>query len=113
MQNSVETIDKIALLHDNWDGDDSLSPSLEAIRVAKDIVYLLKGAGHEIYNVSPGPAGEIMLDLRFSGRMLEIIIYPDTIKLVEFSPSNSSLQGSVISDISLENIVGLINMEEE
>ncbi|MBO9658914.1 MAG: hypothetical protein J7527_08810 [Chitinophagaceae bacterium] len=106
MANSLKIIEEIRGLRDNWDGDSALAPYPGVIEAAKEMINFTTDAGHEASNIAPGPAGEIMLDFRCREKMLEIIIYPDKIKFVQFSSSEQPVQGLVSPDLSIEKLLG-------
>lgn len=105
MSNSLKIIEDIRGLRNNWDGDSSLAPYSVVIEAAKEVINFATDAGQEVYTIAPGPAGEIMLDFRCREKMLEIIIYPDKIKFVQFSSSEQPVQSLVAPDLSIEKLL--------
>jgi len=76
-------------LNDNWDGDDAIAPTPIVLKKAQFITTLLEKHGQPIYHATPGPNGEIMLDIRNSRKTksLELIFYPSKSIAVRF-PDN-------------------------
>lgn len=102
-------IEDIAVLNDNWDEDGAIAPDSEVIQLAKGIVHSMNAVGQEIYNAAPGPKGEIMLDLRSGNKSLEVIIYPDKMKFVKFSPSEPPAQGTFTPGLLFTDLIAWLN----
>ncbi|MCG2612795.1 hypothetical protein LZZ85_00830 [Terrimonas sp. NA20] len=109
MLSNLRAIENMAALDDNWDEDDAIAPCSEVIQLAKGIVHSLNAAGQGIYNAVPGPNGEIMLDLRSGNKSLEIIIYPDKMKFVKFSPSEPPAQGYFTPSLLFTDLIAWLN----
>lgn len=81
-------------LQDDWDGEESPAPSNNVMQSAFALINILDLATQQIYNVVPGPRGEIMVDVRGkNSKSVEFIIYPDKIKYVKFSEIEAPEQG--------------------
>ena len=81
-------------LTDNWDEDGAVAPDHQTIVIAIDIALLLTAQGQPIYHTSPGPVGEIMINLRDGSKSVELLIYPnDRRKIVCISPDETPWQG--------------------
>lgn len=65
-------------LENNWDNDEALAPSTEALKHAEFLTKVLDKHGQPIFHTAPGPNGEVMMDLRNKDktRSVEIIFYP-------------------------------------
>jgi len=87
-------LDEFNDLQDNWDEDDAISPSKKAINRAKYITSLLENHGQAIYHTTPGPNGEIMLDIRnnVNSKSVEIIFYHNREFALQFSPEEKPTQ---------------------
>ncbi|MDX2278001.1 MAG: hypothetical protein NW218_00370 [Saprospiraceae bacterium] len=85
-------------LHDNWDGDDALAPSIEVLRQSESLVRLLERTGQKVYHVAPGPNGEIMINLRENGKSAEILFYPNKKLFVLFPVEGHPQQGAYTQD---------------
>ncbi len=99
----------MAALEYNWDENGAIPPCSEVIQVAKGILHSMNAVGQEIYNVAPGPKGEIMLDLRSGNKSLEVIIYPDNMKFVKFSTSEPPAQGSFTPGLLFTDLIAWLN----
>jgi hypothetical protein len=87
-------LDEFTELQDNWDEDEALSPSMIAIKRARYITSLLENHGQAIYHATPGPNGEIMLDIRNSvnSKSVELIFYDNREFAVQFSSEEKPIQ---------------------
>lgn len=64
-------------LEDNWDEDDAIIPDSSCLKFAKDIVSRMDKLGQYIYQIAPGPNGEVMLDFRKGDKkMLCLTFHP-------------------------------------
>lgn len=83
-------------LQDNWDEDGAISPSAYALSQSYYLSRLLDKSGQKVFHVAPGPAGEVMLDLRNeeTNRSVEIIFYSSRAAYVTFSENAPPKQGS-------------------
>ncbi len=77
-------LEEYSALKDNWDGDDAVAPYKKVIRFARFLTSLLEKHGQNIFHASPGPNGEISIDLRDSEniRSIEILIYSNRQKIL-------------------------------
>ncbi len=88
-----ELLNKIEALEDNWDGDGAIVPNAQSLQLTDGIVKFMEASGQKIYNVAPGPEGEIMLDFRGKKKSLELLFYPDKMKYIMFSDIEPPKQG--------------------
>ena len=86
-------------LVDGWDEDGAVAPAHQTIVAAFDIALLLTVAEQPIYHTSPGPVGEIMINLRNGPKSVELLLYPgDRRKFVCLSPDELPQQGPLTPD---------------
>ena len=90
---SLRQIDSIATLEDNWDQDDAIAPSEQIVQQAKSLIILFDVVGQKVYNVAPGPDGEVMVDIRHKQKSVEILFYPTKNKYVKFGQGVKPEQG--------------------
>lgn len=97
-------------LPDNWDGEGAKAPDRLALMHASYLVKVLQAFGQKVFHVSPGPSGEISIDIRNSNknRALEILFYPDKAKFVLFPESGRPDQG-VFELASLQSLIKWLN----
>ncbi len=96
-------------LVDNWDEDDAVAPTHQTVVIALDIALLLIAVGQVIYHTSPGPVGEIMINLRNGDKSAEFLIYPGgRNKFVRISPNEPPQQGPFTPD-SLQQTLQWLN----
>jgi len=92
-------------LVDNWDEDGAVAPTHQTVTIALDIALLLTAAGQGIYHTSPGPNGEIMINLRNGDKSAEFLIYPgDQRKFVRIGPDETPKQGNLTPDSLRETL---------
>lgn len=103
----LELLCQIKSLNDNWDEDGAIAPSPNVLQRAEGFVHLMNAIGQQIYNIAPGPKGEIMLDFRNGNKSLEIIIYSDKTKFVKFPEKALPSQGIYNSAALLDLMVWL------
>jgi len=92
-------------LVDNWDEDGAVAPTHQTVTIALDIALLLTASGQAIYHTSPGPVGEIMINLRNGTKSVKFLIYPsDRRKVVCISPNETPQQGPLTPDSLRETL---------
>jgi len=81
-------------LEDNWDGEDALAPSKDALNDAFYLTKILDSQSQPVFHAAPGPNGEVMIDLRnkVNQKSLEIIFYQIRSVAVFYSPSELPTQ---------------------
>lgn len=93
------------LLTDNWDEDGAIAPVHQTVLVAFDLAMLLTVAGQPIYHTSPGPVGEIMINLRNADKSVEFLIYPnDKRKIVRVGGPTAPWQGELTPETLRETL---------
>lgn len=102
------SLKSIKRLEDNWDEEGSPAPSADVYRQANYLVKILDSSGQRVYNVAPGPKGEIMVDIRHRERSVEFLFYPNKSKYVKFSGNQKPEQGVYCSDI-LPELISWVN----
>ena len=88
----LQTLESISLLNDDWD-DGAKAREENVIQRARALVKFMCAVGQGIYNIAPGPKGEILIDFRNDKRSLEILFYPNKEKFVKFSDEEPPQQG--------------------
>ena len=84
----------IRALQNDWDGEGSPVPTDRVLYVAYGLIITVESLGSKIYNVAPGPKGEIMVDVRGKDAgSVEFVIYTDKIKYVKFPETDTPKQG--------------------
>lgn len=85
----TELLNEYSQLTTDWNQDDDIAPDKSAIHQASFLASLLAQHGQAIFHASPGPAGEIMLELRNkrNTKAVEIIFYP-TRSVIVFFPAS-------------------------
>jgi hypothetical protein len=91
-----------AQLLDNWDNDGAKAPSIEGLNAAKTMIHIFSATGQSIYNIAPGPNGEILVDVRSKNmsKSIEFIFYPDKQRQVKFDSNGTATQ----EPFSFENL---------
>lgn len=101
-------LNSMELLGDNWDEDDAIAPNPSCLKLTKDIVSRMNEIGQSIYQVAPGPNGEIMLDFRNGGKSFELLFYPDKKIWCTFGDTSYPRQGDFTDD-SLSKLLDWLN----
>jgi len=104
----ADQILRLDSLGDNWDKDGAIAPSTSTIALARRFVLILGIVGQEVYNVGPGPLGEILVDLRKGDRSIEFLFYPTRVTVVQFSNNQRPIQQEFSSSI-LPNLLQWLN----
>ena len=91
-------------LDENWDSYEAQRICQQVIDRSIEIIIKIDLFNENIYFTSPGPNGEIMIQLKTGSKEVEIIVYPGKIKLVTFENNEFSKQ----SDFSADNLLGVI-----
>ena len=92
-------------LPDNWDEDDAIAPTQQTVSFALGIALLLTATGQPIYHTSPGPVGEIMINLRNGDKSAELLTYPNNrIKFVRIGPNEAPQQGPLTPETLRETL---------
>lgn len=97
-----------AKLEKNWDGYNAEEISQIVIENALAIVSVINEHDEDVYFTSPGPNGEIMIQLKNEEREVEFIIYPAKSKFVKFTSNTFVSQGS-FSISMLPEIINWLN----
>lgn len=100
----IGRIDELEQLENNWDHDGALAPTPSVIQSAKRFVAILGILGQEIYNVGPGPHGEIMVDIRNGDKSIEFLFYANKTVIVRFSNDQEPTQ----QDFDVRNFHSLL-----
>jgi hypothetical protein len=96
-------------LTDNWDADGAIAPIHQTVLAALDLGLLLTVTGQPIYHTSPGPVGEIMINLRNGDKAAELLAYPmGRNKFVRIGPGETPQQGPLTPD-SLRETLNWLN----
>lgn len=102
----LSSIVSYQLLTDNWDEDEAIAPIHQTALVAFDLAMLLTVIGQPIYHTSPGPVGEIMINLRNADKSVEFLIYPnDKRKIVRIGGPEAPWQGVLTPDSLRETLL--------
>lgn len=92
-------------LTDGWDEDGAIAPAHQTVLSALDIALLLTATGQAIYHTSPGPVGEIMINLRNGDKSVELLTYPGgRNKFVRISPDEMPQQGALTPESLRETL---------
>lgn len=95
-RHAYQILSSISKLADNWDGEDAIAPTESVLIDAHRCLTLLTMVGQKIYNLAPGPNGEIMISLKGKSGELELLFYPNKTKYVKLPNTGSPTQGKLI-----------------
>jgi hypothetical protein len=105
----IETLKQIENLTDNWDEENSVSPPPNVIQYTRGIILLMNAIGQEIYNIAPGPNGEILILFNNEKRSFEILIYPNKLRYVKFPENGSPIQDTFTPEILYTHLLSWFN----
>lgn len=113
LQNRLEikNIKSFEELKDNWDSYNALPVSNVSIEKAIDFIVQVNNFGLDAYLTSPGPNGEVLVQLKNNEKEIEFIFYPEQDKYVSFSNINFVEQGWFDYD-KLPDIIKWIKEDE-
>lgn len=103
----IEQINGFKSLRDEWCHEDATAPSDDVIERSKEFASYLQSIGEGIFQVAPGPDGEIMIELRRDSKTIEFLFYPDRTKYVDFSSHRPS-QG-LLTDEKLPQLLASLH----
>lgn len=92
-------------LIDGWDEDGAVAPVHQTVLSALDIALLLTVTGQPIYHTSPGPVGEVMINLRNGTKSVELLAYPGgRDKFLRVGPNETPQQGALTPESLRETL---------
>ena len=107
--NILETLMAIGSLAENWDEEGAKPPAETSVQMAKGIIYFMSAIGQEIYNIAPGPKGEILIDFRNNSKSLELLIYSDKMVYVKFDDNGTPFQDKFTPDLLHTHLIAWLN----
>lgn len=91
-------------LERNWDSYNALPVKSESVEKAIGFIKLVNDFGINVYLTSPGPNGEVLVQLENELREIEFIFYPEESKFVQFEKNDFVAQGNFKN----ENLVKML-----
>lgn len=88
----LERVNEFENLQNDWDEEGAIAPSQKVIDLARGIIIHFSAIGQEVFNVVPGPNGEILVDIRNNDKSIEFIFYHNRAKAVLFSGNQAPRQ---------------------
>ncbi len=98
-------------LEENWDSYNAKKVSSVAIEKAQNLIKTLNKFNEGVYFSSPGPNGEVMVQLKRDSKEIEFVFYETSDKYVTFHNNDFSNQG-VYSELILPGLIEWLNMHE-
>ena len=105
----IQKVKSFSELGKNWDSYDAEEISSEVINKAIDLIKEIDTFEEEVYFSSPGPNGEVMVQIKKEEKEVELIVYQNKLKYVTFNKNNFEKQGEFSSKI-LAEIVEWLNI---
>jgi hypothetical protein len=105
----LQRLSEIENLEQNWDNDGAIAPPVNVVQFAKAIIYIMNAIGQEIYNIAPGPDGEIMLLFTKDKKSFEVLIYPDKMRFVKFPEYGTPVQGTFSIEALYTDLLSWLN----
>ena len=100
----IQKIKEYKYLEENWDSYGAAKISEEAIQKAIEFIWTLNRFDEDVYLSSPGPNGEVMLQIKNKNKEIEFIFYTDKHKFVRFNKGEFLDQGDYFKEKMLEFI---------
>lgn len=97
--NFIDILESFRILDHNWDSYGGDAPMREVLDRAISFVKGLQLLNEVVYQVAPGPNGEIMIELRNGGKSIEFLFYPTKTKYVDFTNENAPKQGAYAAEL--------------
>lgn len=107
----IANIKSFAQLTANWDGYGAAPVSPEAIEKAITFIREINNFDIDTYLSSPGPNGEVMVQLKLNKREIEGVFYDDKSKYVLFKDNSFESQGTYVPEI-LADLVNWLTQNE-
>lgn len=104
----IQVLENFRLLGDNWDENDAVAPKKNNLEDAIRFVKYLQAIGENVFQVAPGPSGEIMIELRNKEKSIEFLFYPNKTKVVDFTEPSKPKQGPYTQE-SLQTLLTSLN----
>ena len=107
----IANIKSFTQLTANWDGYGAAPVSPEAIVKAIQFIHEINNFDIDAYLSSPGPNGEVMVQLKINKREIEALFYNDKSKYVLFKDNSFESQGTYVPKI-LTDLVNWLTQNE-
>lgn len=91
-------------LKENWDSYDAVLVNELSIEKAINFIKEVDGFDRDVYLTSPGPNGEVMVQLKNDHKEIEFIFYPEKDKYVLFDNNKFISQSYFEKDLLFELI---------
>ena len=105
----IQKVKSFSALESGWDSYDSQIISDDVIAKSVDLINELDKLDEEVYFSSPGPNGEVMIQLKKEEKEVEIIQYAHKSKYVTFDKGVFGKQGDFSVNI-LPELIEWINL---
>ncbi len=98
-------------LKENWDSYDAVPVDELSIEKAISFIKEVDGFDRDVYLTSPGPNGEVMVQLKNDHKEIEFIFYPEKDKYVLFDNNKFISQSNFKKELLVELMEWLITNE--
>jgi hypothetical protein len=88
----LDVLESFRMLRQNWDSYGGDAPNNEVIDIAISFIKQLQLRNQPVYQVAPGPDGEIMVELRSGEKSIEFLFYRNRTKYVDFTNPDAPKQ---------------------
>lgn len=100
----IQKVRSFSDLEKDWDSYGAEVISDQVIVKAVGLIHEIDKLDEEVYFTSPGPNGEVMIQLKKNDREVEFILYPNKMKYVTFQDGEFKNQGDFQTEIISELI---------
>ncbi len=106
----LQNVKSFQKLEANWDSYNAAPVEITSIEKAIDFIKNVNVFGIDVYLTSPGPNGEVLVQLKNRNQEIEFIFYSSMDKFVQFDDDNFISQGDFNYD-KLENLIAWLYEE--
>jgi hypothetical protein len=97
--NFIQKINSFSTLKDNWDSYGANKPNQEAIRNSIKIIKRLDLYNIKPYFTAPGPNGEVLVELKYSSKFVEIYFNSDNTNEIYFYNQDECIEEGQINEM--------------
>ncbi len=105
----IQKLKSYSQLEDNWDSYGAQKITEDIINQAIDLVGAIDKLDEEVYFSSPGPNGEILIQIKKGEKEAELLLYRESSKYVTFDNAEFAKQGEFKTHI-LPEIIEWLNL---
>lgn len=107
----IKELDSFKNLKDNWNGYGASKPTIQSISKAIQFVKKLDQKDQLVYFVTPNPDGDILIELKYKEKSLEIYVSNLNIhEYIAYEDTDARKEGTFTNISDLQNVLSWLNM---